>query len=135
VNEPRDILANFQGNPPAVEASLEDVRQRGGIGLPTDYGAFLRRWNGGEGFIGEKSYVILWTAEELLELNQAYQVNEYAPGLFLFGSDGGGEAFAFDLRRDPCSVVSVPFVGMDLSLVRPVAEGFTEFLETMAQEP
>lgn len=55
----------------------------------------------------------------------------YAPGLFLFGSDGGGEAFAFDLRSNPPPVVSVPFVGMDLSLVEFVAVDFGAFLEVL----
>jgi hypothetical protein len=47
--------------------------------------------NGGEGSVGD-TYVILWRIEELIEMSKAYDVAEYAPGLFLFGSDGGGEA-------------------------------------------
>ena len=35
------------------------------------------------------TYVILWKAEELGELNASYQVDEDAPGLLLIGSDGG----------------------------------------------
>jgi hypothetical protein len=60
----------------------------------------------------------------LLELNKDYQVDEYAPGLFFFGSNGGGEAFAFDLRTAARPVVAVPFVGMDLSLATVLAPEF-----------
>jgi hypothetical protein len=35
--------------------------------------AFLRRANGGEGFIGEP-YVRLWRAEELIEVNRDYNL-------------------------------------------------------------
>ena len=51
-----------------------------------------RRANGGEGFVG-RAYLILWPIEKLRELNDAYQVEQYAPGFLIFGSDGGGEAF------------------------------------------
>jgi len=58
-------------------------------------------------------------------MNKSYGVNDYAPGLFLFGSDGGGEAFAFDARSDAKPIVSVPFIGMELKLARPVASNFS----------
>ncbi|MGP8199719.1 MAG: SMI1/KNR4 family protein [Limisphaerales bacterium] len=100
------------------------------VRLPDDYAEFLQQANGGEGFVGN-AYVILWRVEELLEMNKAYQVAEYAPGLFLFGSDGGGEAFAFDTRSDAKPIISVPFVGMELKLVRSVALNFKAFLEEL----
>ncbi len=74
---------------------------------------------------------MLWRAEELVEMNKSYHVNEYAPGLLLFGSDGGGEAFGFDTRTDAKPIVSVPFVGMALNEARPVASNFNEFLEAL----
>jgi hypothetical protein len=42
-----------------------------------------------------------------------YQLARWAPDLFLFGSDGAGEAFAFDRGTDPVTVVMVPFVGFE----------------------
>ena len=50
-----------------------------------------------------------------------------APGIFLFGSNGGGEAYGFD-KRPSTSVVQVSFVGIDRSLVEYLAPSFTEFL-------
>ena len=64
-------------------------------------------------------------------MNKAYEVAEYAPGLLLFGSDGGGEAFAFDTRSATKPIVSVPFVGMELTVTRRLASNFTEFLEEL----
>lgn len=95
--------------------------------LPDDYCVFLQRTNGGEGYL-KQHFVILWRLEELLKFNEAYHTREYAPGLFLFGSNGGGEAFAFDRRTHSC-VVNIPFVGMDLSLVELVYLSFSELLE------
>ena len=53
------------------------------------------------------------------------------PSLCLFGSDGGGETFAFDTRSDAKPIVSVPFVGMELKSARPVASNFNAFLEEL----
>src|ERR1044072_7362040 len=89
------LLARFNGNPPSDTGAIRHFESESGLRLPDDYARFLQQTNGGEGFLGN-AYVILWRVEELIEMNKAYEVTEYAPGLFLFGSDGGGEAFAFD---------------------------------------
>jgi len=78
--------------------------------------------------------VILWKAEELVSLNKSYEVALNAPGLFLFGSDGGGDAFGFDLRAVAPPVVSVPFVGMDLGLVSVLAADMESFLEGLGSK-
>lgn len=67
---------------------------------------FLRRHNGGEGFIGS-NYLILWKAEEILPFNRDYEVERMAPDLLAFGSNGGGEAFAFDKREQSWPIVMV----------------------------
>lgn len=124
------LLAKFNGNPPEDANSIRQMETDIGLHLPEDYAKFLKEVDGGEGFVGN-AYLILWRAGELLEMNKAYQVAEYAPGLFLFGSDGGGEAFAFDTRSATWPIVSVPFVGMELKLARPVASTFKTFLEEL----
>jgi hypothetical protein len=126
-----NIFEQFNGNPPVTSLALSNFATKSGFTLPQGYIRFIQCFNGGEGFIGPNSYVMIWRLEELLEFNTAYQVSDYAPGLFLFGSDGGGEAFAFDMRSDFKPILSVPFVGMDLSLVRVIAPDFDKFLEAL----
>ena len=94
---------------------LADFKRTSGFKLPTDYATFLRFANGGEGIVGRKgAYAIFWRIEDILELNDAYEVAQYAPSLILFGSNGGGDAFAFDRNSAQGRVVQVPFVGLDL---------------------
>lgn len=128
------LLGDFNCNPPADRAAIEQFQTATNVRLPKDYTEFLRHGNGGEGFIGEAAYAILWAVEELQELNTAYEVEEFAPGLLLFGSDGGGEAYAFDLRDGEMSVVQVPFVGMELELVERIADSFSGFLDVLYRE-
>lgn len=127
-------FSKFHGDAPARSAEIERFEASASFKLPKDYGRFLKRWNGGEGFIGPNAYVILWKLEELMELNKAYQVADYAPGLFVFGSDGGGEAYAFDVRTPAMPIVSVPFVGLDWSLARAIAPTFSGFLDVLSKE-
>ena len=129
---PQELFAKFNANPPAEVAAIQHV-QAASQALPQDYIAHLQVANGGEGFVGD-AYLVLWPVEQLIELNEAYKVGEFAPGLFLFGSDGGGEAFAFDLRaKGSRPIVSVPFVSMALTEARPIGSDFNEFLRNLSR--
>lgn len=91
-------LTNWHLNGPATEESIRQASLSLRIKLPPDYAEFMKKHNGGEGFIGD-NYVILWRVEELAPFNRDYEVEQYAPGLIMFGSKGGGEAYAFDTRK------------------------------------
>jgi hypothetical protein len=86
----------------------------------------------GEGFIGN-AYAILWRLGELTKMNEAYRVGEFAPGFFIFGSNGGGEAFAFDARTSAKPIVSIPFVGMAAGEAWAIGPTFDAFLEGIAR--
>lgn len=66
--------------------------------LPDDYSEFIKCSNGAEGFIGS-NFLRLWKVEDLDTVNADYSVDECAPGYFVFGSNGGGSAYAFDKKR------------------------------------
>jgi hypothetical protein len=125
-----DVLKRFDGNPPAGADAIRQFESESGHHLPQDYVAFLQRSDGGEGFVGN-AYLMLWRVGELREMNEAYAVQEFAPGLLLIGSDGGGEAIGYDMRTLVKPLVAVPFVGMDLKSARSIAPSFHAFLETL----
>jgi hypothetical protein len=125
-----EIFADFTVEPPATEQVIEAVEKTLGKPLPSDYREFLLQYNGGEGFIG-KHYLILWKADELIQFNRDYQVHDYAPGFFMFGSTGGGDGYAFDTRINPYRIMQVPFIGMSLEDGFSVADSFRLLLERM----
>jgi hypothetical protein len=129
-----DVLKDWQLNAGASEDGIRDAVSSLGGSLPCDYLQFLRDHDGGEGFIGD-NYLILWKAGELSTFNREYEVERYAPGLLLFGSDGGGEGYGFDTRDAAMPVVRVPFIGMDLRYATPVAMSFTDFLAQLEKRP
>jgi hypothetical protein len=99
--------------------------------LPATYIEFMRISNGGEGFAGRDDYLLLWPVHELQSLKASYETDKYAPGLLLFGSNGGGEAYGFDTRSPSNPIVQIPFVGMDWASAKEVAAGFYERLERL----
>jgi hypothetical protein len=125
-----ELLDDFSGNVGTDNDVLREIEKNLAVKLPSDYKSFLSSINGGEGFVG-KHYLILWKAEELAQFNEEYQVAEYAPGLMFFGSNGGGEGFAFDTRVVPFRIVEVPFVGMSLECAITVADSFPALLDRM----
>jgi len=126
-----EILKNWQLNPAPPPGALDAAAVSLNVALPYDYLQFLERHDGGEGFVDE-NYLILWKAEELVQFNHDYEADQYAPGLILFGSDGGGEAYAFDARTPSMPIVRVPFIGMDLQSARFVAARFSDLWEELA---
>jgi hypothetical protein len=118
-------------NSPADHVIVEGLSEALGVNLPADYLDFLRQHDGGEGFIGAR-YVILWKAEELADFNREYEVETYAPGIFLFGSTGGGEGYGFDTQSPTMPIVRVPFIGMERRYALHVAPSFQEFFAKLA---
>ena len=114
---------------PAGGAAIAALRAAAPGALPESYFAFLGVTNGGEGDLGvEPGWFVPWRAEDVLLNNIEYQLAESAPGLFGFGSNGGGECLAFDLRDAGAErIVMVPFIGMDLQEVVVIAENFDQF--------
>ncbi|HKV78928.1 MAG TPA: hypothetical protein VJP02_12335, partial [Candidatus Sulfotelmatobacter sp.] len=71
-------------------------------------------------------------AEELMKNHMGYKVAEFFPNFFFFGTDGGGEAYAFDTSRGDSTVYDVPFIGMPTD-ARPIADSFEGLLDPAQQ--
>jgi len=123
----RDEMNEFRPNGSASGGAISALCNSLESPLPDEYLAFLRRTNGGEGFVGE-AYAMLWRCEDLIEYNQNYQVEELAPGFFLIGSNGGGEAYAFNLSSGSPVLYELPFIGMESQYANTAADSFGLFL-------
>lgn len=127
------LLRQFKSHPPATNFAIEQLVKGTGRTLPASYTGFLRHSNGGEGFIGENSFLQLWRAEDIADLNARHAVEQYTPDLLLFGSDGAGSAYAFDFRQSPPRILCLPFIGFELRHSETLGETFEEFLLTLYQ--
>jgi hypothetical protein len=125
-----EIPEEFTSAPGAAAQLVEQASKVLGLRLPDDYVAYLKRSNGGEGFVGD-AYLVLWKAEELVEFNKDYEMETRAPGLIAFGGNGGGEGFAFDTRSPDMPVVQIPFIGLSLQHALPVAPTFPALFKAL----
>jgi SMI1 / KNR4 family (SUKH-1) len=134
-------LANHSGIwRPATPANDQDIRRlvaAAPLPLPEAYLALLRISDGGEGELPVQPYwSSLWPARDVLQFNADYEVPKYAAGLLAFGTSGGGELLALDLRQGPPhSIVSVPCIGMSLDHALVVAPEFESFIRILGCQP
>lgn len=115
-------------NPPASRSVIVDVESKLGIKLPEQYIRFMMEANGAEGKIGN-SYLVIWPAEQIVQLNIEYAVNDFTPGLVYFGSDGAGMAYAFDNRLENNVIVEFPFESIHIEDAKLCGKTFFEFLQ------
>ena len=114
---------------PGVEKDIKALINSAPPQLPAAYFDQLRQSDGGEGSLAiEPCWVVFWPADEVVANNLGYELNKWVPGLFGFGSNGGGELLAFDLRvTGQCPIVMVPFIPLELESVVFVAASFDAF--------
>jgi len=123
------LLREFQLREPARISDVAEAERALEAEFPESYRTFLSSANGGEGPIGDESYLILWPVEELVQHNEGYKADStYAPDLVFIGTDGGNEVFAF--RRVDGSFVSAPLIGMAPEEVQVRGPNFQGFLES-----
>lgn len=87
---------------------------------------YLKHTVSGEGMVGENNYLSLWEKNEIEELNNSYETQEFLSNILLIGSDGGDSAYGIDVNG---KYIEVPFIGMDDEEVEIVADDFDGFID------
>ena len=126
----KNYLTDYQVSSTASVEEFKSLEGALNFSFPTEYKEFLQTVGAGEGFVGNE-YLIMWEASELIEFNEDYEVEKYASNLFLFGSNGGGEAFYFDKSSLSKEIGIVPFIGMSSNHTKAISTSFREFLEKL----
>ena len=130
----KNLLGDIELNEGASSGLLKSVELELGISFPDDYVEFMQDSNGIEGAIGEDLYIVIWPIENIVSYNKKYAVDEFAPGLIIFGSDGGNVAYAFDKREEAMPIVEIPFIGMDLGEVKRCCDFFNDLFIYAARQ-
>ena len=115
--------------PGASLAAIRDRELELGVTFPADYVELMLLSNGIEGFLGnedESAYIRIDSIEELMNDDEQGLAAEFWPGYVVFGSDGGGEALAFDAGHE-MRIVMFPWVGGAEDAIGQAAT-LTEFL-------
>lgn len=119
----------YKHTPGAADAMIAAVQEKIGFEFPADYLEVMREFNGGEGRVGKRGGLILYSLDETVRSNEnLHFLMSEIPDYFLFGQDTADTGYAFhkynktvhrfglmsDFSTDP-----IEFLG----------NSFTEFLE------
>lgn len=122
------VNSSWSGNEGASAGALAALRAAAPLELPTEYFQLLEYSNGGEGSLPDPFFnLCLDSAETASDFEHIGEFAKTALGLFVFGGDGGGQLFAFNLRvAAPWPIVTFDGVDPDGSM-QTVANSFAEF--------
>ena|SRR5690606_9045731 len=108
---PHPLILDWRPEEIAHELDLRRIEKHFGLSLPAWYKQFMLAHGAGTAETKDR-YVILYPAASLIEANSGHGVGldmmDY--GLFIFGTDGGGCAYAFHVRRQPYDIVDLAFI-------------------------
>jgi len=136
----RDILRQpqreWQANAPASEAEIKLLESRARAKLPAEYIELLRFSNGGEGPLAlPPLWFQLYAVDDCIELCHTNRhALEQFPSFMFFGSNGGLESIAFDLRTGPpWPIVTIDQIAGQES-AREIAPNMAAFIEAIGLE-
>lgn len=81
--------------------------------------------------------VWMWPLRDVLQFSREYGFDEFAPGLFGFGTDGCGELYAIDVRENGTGTVGdIPATSLQWEDFRQLSPSFDAFaIKLMAGTP
>ena len=124
-----NLTKELDKNGPADQEILKKVLAELDFIPPHDYIQFIKTHNGAEGVINE-SYLQLLPIEELNNFNLMYESASYAPVYFIFGSNLGGTAYAFNKGNN--EIVAFELVDMVSEDLEVIGTDFVSFLKKLA---
>ena len=130
-----DLIRTFDKHPGATKSAIEDAMSALGVSPPHDYVDFMMETNGAEGCLENGNYLMVYAIEQLVPCNEPYGLAASGLGLIIFGSDGGGTSYTFDIRQSAVRIVDVDSISMDLGPINVCGDTFLEFVQFLNAQP
>ncbi|WP_121629809.1 SMI1/KNR4 family protein [Tropicibacter alexandrii] len=115
----------------ATESEIAGLIAASAHPLPADYLSYLNFSNGGEGPLSiDPQWLVLDNTALVAHFLREGTFAEFFPGLVVIGSNGAGEAIAFDFRQGVAKgVVCFDMTNIDSTeSIRHLAASFTELM-------
>ena len=121
-------MITIDKNMPPTSNEVESFLKAIDFSLPIGLLEFFKEANGAD-VSSETKYIVLWPLTDLIPLNELYNVNEYAPDFFIFGSDGSDTAYA--VKKGTSHIFEMPFIGMSNEESTFICESFDSFIKNV----
>ncbi|MEO4004176.1 SMI1/KNR4 family protein [Flavobacterium sp. CAU 1735] len=121
-------MATIDRNAAPTKQEIETFLKEVDFNLSKGFMDFFKETNGAN-ISTDKKYVLLWALTDMVQLNKEYNVEEYAPEFFIFGSDGSDTAFV--IEKSTGDIYDMPFIGMSKEEAVFKNKTFAEFIESL----
>jgi SMI1 / KNR4 family (SUKH-1) len=121
-------MATIERNTAPTREEIETFLKQVDFSLPNGFIDFFKDTNGAD-ISSDEKYILLWALTDMVQLNKEYNVEEYAPEFFIFGSDGGDTAFA--IEKSTGDIYEMPFIGMSKEEAVFKNKTFPKFIESI----
>ena len=119
---------------PANEAEIKELVNSVETNLPQEFLDLLEFSNGGEGDIALQPLLFyLYEIKEIINLKKNEFYKTEFPNHLFFGGNGGLEIIAFDLRKNPYSVVMIDPIAGEESAIE-ISPNIAEFIKAIGLE-
>ncbi|GAA3919795.1 hypothetical protein GO495_00035 [Chitinophaga oryziterrae] len=128
-----ELLKKLNKKAKAEDSLITNLINKMDFNIDPDYLDFLKSYDGAEGFVGEDSYILFWSVQEIINLNPYYEEDVddgYSKGFFFFGSNGSDTGYG--IRKSDGAFIEVPFIDMSEEDTTELGKNFAEFLEYLA---
>ncbi|WP_223585057.1 SMI1/KNR4 family protein [Sphingobacterium sp. GVS05A] len=119
-------MATIDRNIAPIKQEVENFLKQIDFKLPEGFIEFFKDSNGAD-ISSDENYIVLWALTDMIQLNRDYNVDEYAPDFFIFGSNGGGTAYT--VKKSNSDIYEIPFIGMSNEEAVFRNKTFSEFIE------
>lgn len=127
----KDVVKNDIG---ASEEVIKKLKEQITFELPEDYLELMKEFNGGEGELGENSWLCLFPIEDLTMTNLDYGLlMDQIPDYFLFGKDAADTGYAF--HKNDQTIHSFGLMSnFDTDPIEFCGKSFFEFVEYLYRQ-
>jgi hypothetical protein len=122
---------NFKKRVEKPKISIEEIENKINFKLPEDYKFYLLNYLGNESFLGSE-YVILWDLNELVEMNNDYQITDNLTNTIGIGGNGSSEFIAIEFtKNNEYRIVLSPFIDLNKDYHIEIGNSFTDFFKRL----
>lgn len=113
----KEISATFSidtKQPPATEEEIKTLRNFSPIEIPSDYLEVVRQATEMEIKVGNHKYIRIWGPSGCIEMNEAYNIQDFIPNSLAVGDDEGGSALIYLTGKDGFGLYITGFGDLDV---------------------
>lgn len=110
------------------EEAIEEIIRVSTILIPEDYIELLKEATDIQITIENSKDIMIWGVDRCIEMNVAYEIQQYIPMSLAIGDDGFGNALIYTTGQSGFGLYVIPFNDLDIDELQYVAVSLSDLL-------